>query len=211
MATSKYSLSIPKAVIGEDGFSIHAGWITTYNMDIHTREYTGARSDYLQEGVSLAAGAYVDAPKLPATDQQAVRRTADNAAWEIVPDYRGHVAYSTVTGQPEVITEMGELPDTLSFSAPQTPFDYWNGTQWVTDKDAERAAKVEEIRAQLAQLTLEADSVITQLERAIKYDLATDEEKALLEAWEKYSVQLSRVKPEDWPDISLPERPEYVA
>ncbi|HHL0960415.1 TPA: tail fiber assembly protein [Serratia marcescens] len=37
------------------------------------------------------------------------------------------------------------------------------------------------------------------LERAVKHDMATAEEKAWLEAWERYSVELSRV------DVEKPE------
>lgn len=53
------------------------------------------------------------------------------------------------------------------------------------------------------RLVKEAEAVIQVLERAVKYDMATDEEKSRLEAWERYSVLLSRVdvdKPE-WPVV----------
>ena len=54
---------------------------------------------------------------------------------------------------------------------------------------------------QKAALLSEAESVIQQLERAVRLNMATDEERTRLEAWERYSVLLSRVdtaKPE-WP------------
>ena len=54
---------------------------------------------------------------------------------------------------------------------------------------------------QKAALLSEAESVIQQLERAVRLNMATDEERTRLEAWERYSVQVSRVdtaKPE-WP------------
>lgn len=47
----------------------------------------------------------------------------------------------------------------------------------------------------------EAEDVIAPLERAVKHNMATDEDKVKLDAWERYSVLLSRVdvdKPE-WP------------
>lgn len=52
------------------------------------------------------------------------------------------------------------------------------------------------------RLVKEAEAVIQVLERAVKYDMATDEEKSRLEAWERYSVLLSRVDVEkpDWPE-----------
>ncbi|EEJ3839738.1 tail fiber assembly protein, partial [Salmonella enterica subsp. enterica serovar Apapa] len=46
-------------------------------------------------------------------------------------------------------------------------------------------------------------TVITPLARAVKLGIATDEERQRLEAWEQYSVLVSRVDTSepDWPDI----------
>lgn len=53
-----------------------------------------------------------------------------------------------------------------------------------------------------AELMLNAEAVIAPLSRAVKYDIATDAEKAALEAWERYTVLLSRVDVDNpvWPD-----------
>ncbi|EGI3619721.1 tail fiber assembly protein, partial [Salmonella enterica] len=53
-----------------------------------------------------------------------------------------------------------------------------------------------------AELLAEAESVIAPLARAVKLNIATDEEIKRLEAWELYSVLVSRVdtKNPDWPD-----------
>ncbi|MBC3250979.1 tail fiber assembly protein [Serratia fonticola] len=59
-----------------------------------------------------------------------------------------------------------------------------------------------------AQLLNEAYAAMKPLELAVKHDMATDEEKTQLDAWERYSVLLSRVKPEDAPDIEWPEQPQ---
>ncbi|GLH24085.1 hypothetical protein ENT52713_14810 [Enterobacter sp. 200527-13] len=51
-----------------------------------------------------------------------------------------------------------------------------------------------------SRLLKEAEDTIRYLERAVKHGMATEEETVSLEAWEKYSVLVSRVKPgEDWP------------
>ncbi|MGJ3443874.1 tail fiber assembly protein [Enterobacter sp. PTB] len=57
------------------------------------------------------------------------------------------------------------------------------------------------------QLLAEADKIITPLERAVKHSMVTEEEKLRLAAWEKYSVLVSRVNPEDAPDIDWPLKP----
>ncbi len=54
---------------------------------------------------------------------------------------------------------------------------------------------------QKSALLSEAESVIQPLERAVRLNMATNEERARLESWERYSVLVSRVdtaKPE-WP------------
>ena len=62
-----------------------------------------------------------------------------------------------------------------------------------------------------AALMTEAEDVIKPLERVVKLDMATDEEKARLVGWERYSVLLNRVDTSTAPDIGWPEVPEDVA
>lgn len=61
----------------------------------------------------------------------------------------------------------------------------------------------QQAESQKAALLSEAESVIQPLERAVRLNMATDEERARLESWERYSVLVSRVdtaNPE-WPEI----------
>ncbi|KUW61011.1 phage tail protein [Escherichia coli] len=60
---------------------------------------------------------------------------------------------------------------------------------------------LQQAELQKAALLSEAESVIQPLERAVRLNMATDEERTRLESWERYSVMVSRVdtaKPE-WP------------
>ncbi|EJC2670551.1 tail fiber assembly protein [Escherichia coli] len=59
----------------------------------------------------------------------------------------------------------------------------------------------QQAESQKAALLSEAESVIQPLERAVRLNMATDEERTRLESWERYSVLVNRVdtaKPE-WP------------
>ena len=58
---------------------------------------------------------------------------------------------------------------------------------------------------QKATLLSEAESVILPLERAVRLNMATDEEHSRLEAWERYSVLVSRV---DTANPEWPQKPE---
>lgn len=55
------------------------------------------------------------------------------------------------------------------------------------------------------KLLEEAENVITPLARAVKLSIATDEEIKQLEAWELYSVLVSRVDTSnpDWPETLI--------
>lgn len=202
----KYSLEIPMAIFGTDGYAVSAGWVMTYTAT-PDREYFRAWREYVAVGTTLPAMAYTDAPALPAESGKAVHRTTDGKVWEIVPDYRGQTAYSTETGEPKLVTNMGDLPATLILHAPQAPYDNWDGPQWVIDKDAQHAAEVLIADAKLKQLHDEADELIERFRRAVKYDMATDDETTQLEAWERYSVLLSRVSALDTPNIAWPDKP----
>lgn len=205
MTAPKYSLEAPEAKIGKNGFATTAGWLTTYNSDTRSREYTGARQDYIQVGVGLAAGAYVDAPTLPTEQDKAVCRKQDGSAWEIVDDYRGRTSYNTETREAATVDYIGAVLDGWTLLAPTGPFDKWNGKKWVTDTVAQKAAAVAAAESELNARTQEAIAIIQRLTMAVKYDMASDEEKASLEAWEKYSVLLGRV---DTSKPVWPERPQ---
>ncbi|HFD2062236.1 TPA: tail fiber assembly protein [Serratia marcescens] len=100
--------------------------------------------------------------------------------------------YITFTGQPpagKMRGSKGKKPAWVDIPPP-TPEETRQG--WVTNK---------------TRLLEEAEAVIRMLERAVKYDMATAEEKAKLEAWERYSVLLSRINPSDAPGIDWPEVP----
>jgi hypothetical protein len=208
MTAPKYSLEVPEAKIGKDGFSTTDGWLTTYNCDTRTLEYTGARQDYLQIGLGLAAGAYTDVPTLPTEQDKAVRRKEDGSAWEIVDDFRGLPAYNTETQQKVIIDYLGPLEPGWTLIAPTTTFDKWDGEKWVTDTDAQKKSAVASAQSELDARMQEADATISQLERAVKLDMATEDEKARLTEWEKYSVLLSRINPDDAPKIDWPPKPE---
>ncbi|EFR7535404.1 tail fiber assembly protein [Salmonella enterica] len=81
--------------------------------------------------------------------------------------------------------------------------------RWMYDGEREQVIKriytPEELRQQAevkkSKLLEEAETVIAPLARAVKRNIATDEEIKQLEAWELYSVLVSRVDSSnpDWP------------
>ncbi|WP_434997914.1 tail fiber assembly protein [Pectobacterium brasiliense] len=201
---SNYSTQIKNAELNEHGLAIQSGWITVYHVNSATREYQSASYEYVIQGVGLPADSYADEPELPPVGQ-ALRRSADGQSWEQVPDYRGQTVYHTDTRQAQIVTQFGELPDSVTLLKPASEFDKWNGKKWVIDKAAKAAAAVTSAQQELATRKAAATSRITELTYAVNLDIATDAEKAALAAWQKYTVLLSRIDVTaadiDWPLI----------
>ncbi|EEE3543028.1 tail fiber assembly protein [Salmonella enterica subsp. enterica serovar Poona] len=101
-----------------------------------------------------------------------------------------------------------ELPDiTANRRADVSGRWMFNGEQV-----SKRIYSPEELRQQAeakkVKLLEEAEAVITPLARAVKRDIATDEERKRLETWELYSVMVNRINPDLAPDIAWPESPK---
>ncbi|EFJ3679024.1 tail fiber assembly protein, partial [Escherichia coli] len=62
---------------------------------------------------------------------------------------------------------------------------------------------LQQAESRKARLLADAESVILPLERAVRLNMATDEERSRLDAWERYSVLVSRVDPAnpEWPEM----------
>lgn len=205
---SKYSLDIQKGKIGNNGLAEIAGWVKCYLAHPITREYMGATMENVMFDVSLSAGAYLDEPPLPEKENKAVRRREDGSAWEIVDDYRGATAYDTQTMKSITVDFIGSLPDTLTLLQPSSEFDRWNGESWVADERAIKEAQIKSANKQKTELSQEAENRITQLERKMRLNMASDDEVGLLKSWEIYTVKLDDVNPELAPDIEWPQKPE---
>ena len=200
---SNYSTQITNAELNESGLAISAGWITVYHVNPATREYQSASYEYVMQGVGLPADSYADEPELPPIGK-ALRRSTDGQAWEYVPDHRGKTVYNTETRQEQIVTQFGELHESVTLLKPATAFDKWNGKKWETDKDAQAAAALKVAQQELAARRAAATSRINELTYAVNLDIATDAEKTALTAWQTYAVLLSRIDAGaakiDWPE-----------
>ncbi|MBP2844477.1 tail fiber assembly protein [Dickeya dianthicola] len=202
--SEKYSVAVQGAQLGKNGLATTAGWMTVYHVDPLNNEYTGASYEYLMTGTGLPADSYADAPTLP-SEGQALRRSVDGTSWEHVPDYRGQTVYRTADGKAQMVQNIGALPDDVTAQAPATAFDVWDGTQWVTDIDAQKTAAKKVVQQELDKRKSVASSRIAELTYAANLGIATTDEEAALKAWQTYLVMLSRVDVSDaeitWPDI----------
>lgn len=107
-------------------------------------------------------------------------------------------------------------PEGLSItevSIADVPSDFFDGGKWVFDGDkiTEYVPTTEELAEQAAaeksRRLDEALQVIIPLQIAVKHNMATDTEKAQLDAWEKYSVLLNRVDTVNAGETKFPKVP----
>ncbi|HDB9298202.1 tail fiber assembly protein [Escherichia coli] len=196
-----------KAKLNSEFIATVAGDVTVFNYDGSTREYLFSTVEYLAEGVGLPANSCTDAPGA-SKEGFAICRDADLASWEYVVDHRGEIVYSTDTGEAIAVNVPGDYPEGTTTLAPATPYDTWNGSEWVTDTEALHAADVEAAEQQKAALLLEAQAAIGIWQTELQLGIISDEDKASLIAWMNYIKAVQAVDTSKAPDITWPDKPE---
>ncbi|EKZ5664204.1 tail fiber assembly protein [Klebsiella aerogenes] len=187
-----------KAELNDDMIAVVAGYITVHNFDGDTLEYTGVSNEYLAVGVGIPAYSSIDAPG-EKKDGFAICRTADLKAWEYRVDHRGATVYSTETGEAFTIASIGEYPKNTTTLAPCTPYDAWNGREWVTDSKAQHVGEVEAAERQQEALISTAKSKISLWQTELLLGIITDDDKVSLMEWVTYIKELQAI------DTSMPE------
>ncbi|EMK0255624.1 tail fiber assembly protein [Salmonella enterica] len=206
-SNAKYSLSPEVAILDSNGLALNSGWITVYHAG-PDNEYTGASNDYLMKGVGLAAGCYADAPKIPTEPGKAVRRSNSKTRWEIVADHREKTAWNTATREPVKVSFLGELPPSLTFIPPSDPFDVWDGETWVTDKEAQKNAAINDARNKKAQLLEHIINKVKIWQTQLQLGSISEENKARLIKWLDCYSLTEAINTDNAPDINWPELPE---
>jgi len=196
-----------KATLNKNGIATKAGDVTVFNYDGETREYLASTIEYLAVGVGIPANSCTDAP-VDAKDGFAVCRSANLDGWEYVADHRGEVVYDTETGDSVEITEPGDYPASVTTIQPLTPYDRWNGSEWVTDENAQKSGQMLEAEKQKSSLLAEAQSTISLWQTELQLGIISNDDKVSLIAWMKYIQALNAVDISTAPDIEWPVKPE---
>lgn len=196
-----------KAKLNGDLIATVAGNVTVFNYDGETREYLSTSVEYLAVGVGIPANSCIDAPG-DAKTGLAICRTEDFTAWEYVSDHRGETVFSTDTGEVIAITAPGDYPENTTMLAPSTSYDAWNGSEWVTDTEAQHAADVEEAEKKKASLLFEAKATISLWQTELQLGIIIEEDKVNLIAWLNYIKALQEVDTSKVPVVIWPEKPD---
>nr|WP_314602180.1 tail fiber assembly protein [uncultured Enterobacter sp.] len=196
-----------QAKLNSEFIATAAGDITVFNYDGETREYLSSSVEYLPVGVGIPANSSTEAPG-EAKAGSAICRTKDFTAWEYVADHRGETVYSTETGDAMMVSLLGDYPEGTTTLAPSTPYDTWNGSEWVTDTEVQHAADVEAADQQKTALLSEAQETISLWQTELQLGIISDEDKASLIAWMNYIKAVQAVDTSKAPDITWPDKPE---
>ncbi|EPK4331677.1 tail fiber assembly protein [Escherichia coli] len=200
-------MSDKEITLDENGFATEAGFITVYSYDGETREYFSSSVEFLPIGVGVPANSCIDAPGSK-KEGFAIRRNADSTGWEYVADHRGETIYSTTTGKPVTVSQLGEYPEGTTTKAPSTQYDKWDGVEWVTDSDEQHAANVAAAEQQKVNLLNAANSKISLWQTELQLGIISDDDKATLIAWIGYIKAVQAVDTSTAPDVIWPELPE---
>ncbi|EKY3995954.1 tail fiber assembly protein [Enterobacter roggenkampii] len=195
-----------KAELNSELIAVVAGDITVFNYDGETKEYFYSSVEYLPVGVGIPANSCIDVPG-KIKEGFTVCRTEDGKAWKVVVDHRGETVYSTTTGEKVIITLPGGYPKDTTTLAPATPYDKWNGSQWVTDLKALHAADVMAAEQTKTALLAEATAIISPLADAQAGGYIDDADIPRLAEWQRYRYKLTKVDTSTAPDITLPPKP----
>lgn len=178
--------------------------IRIYNLSAETREFIGAGDAYIPANTGLPADCTNIAPPSVPDGKVAV---FNGTAWELTEDYRNQILYSKITGERVYISGLGALPADVTTTAPDGNYMRWNGEGWEKDTEAERDAAVSFAESEKKRLMQEATLCIETLQDAVDLGEATENETSMLMVWKKYRVYLSRISPDDAPDIEWPPLP----
>ena len=194
------------AELNNDQIATVAGNVTVYNYGGETREYLSSTVEYLAVGVGIPANSCIDEPG-EKKEGFAICRTADFTAWEYVADHRGETVYSTETGEALAITVPDDYPEGTTTLAPATPYDTWNGSEWVTDTEEQHIADVEAAEQQKSAFLAEAQAAISLWQTELQLGIISDKDKASLILWLTYIKELQAVVPDAALGIKWPTPP----
>ncbi|MEN2427273.1 tail fiber assembly protein [Chromobacterium vaccinii] len=184
---------------------------TVYSYHPQTGEYLGTtvadRSPLDVEEVWLLPAYSTELQPPVASTREAAVFKGDS--WAVTADWRAVKLWSVKTAQP-IQARLGDTPDSLSATEQQPPpFGAWLGGRWVVDEAAQRAAVASMTDVEIVALRARADAAVVPLQDATELGIATPAEAALLTAWKRYRVELSRVPAQQgYPsDINWPQKP----
>ena len=116
--------------------SEQARTIKIYNLLAGTNEFIGEGDAYIPPHTGLPANSTdIAPPDIPAGFVAVFN--SDEASWHLVEDHRGKTVYDVASGDALFISELGPLPENVTWLSPEGEVQKWNGTSWIKDTEEE--------------------------------------------------------------------------
>lgn len=184
--------------------SAEAQTIKISNLRADTNEFIGFSDAYIPAHTGLPAHCTdIEPPEAISKGSVAIFDEIDNS-WSVVEDYRGMKFFDKETGTAVYISEPGPLPDNLTDIAPSGEYQKWNGSEWIKDLELEKNTQIYEAEQNKKSLIKDCSDKISIIQDAIELEIATEQEKTNLLELKNRRVLLSRIDPQDAPDINWP-------
>ncbi len=98
--------------------------ITIYNLLAGTNEFIGEGDAYIPPHTGLPANSTdIAPPDIPAGFVAVFN--SDEASWHLVEDHRGKTVYDVASGDALFISELGPLPENVTWLSPEGEFQKW--------------------------------------------------------------------------------------
>ncbi len=103
--------------------------IKIYNLLAGTNEFIGEGDAYIPPHTGLPANSTdIALPDIPAGFVAVFN--SNEASWHLVEDHRGKTVYDVASGDALFISELGPLPENVTWLSPGGEYQKWNGTAW---------------------------------------------------------------------------------
>ncbi|BBS91715.1 tail assembly protein [Klebsiella sp. WP7-S18-CRE-02] len=195
-----------KPVFDKNGLASAAGDIRCFYYEAESGEYRGWSDEHIYVGVSMPENV-TDIE--PGGYKPGFVAVFNGTEWVQETDHRGETVYSTADGSARVVGYIGEIKEGFTAVAPLTPYDVWNGSEWVTDKDAQHAADVAAVEAEKQARIDRANSYINSKQWPGKAAMGRlkESEKEQYNLWLDYLDALEAVDTSSSPAITWPVKP----
>ncbi len=104
--------------------------VKIYNLLAGTNEFIGEGDAYIPPHTGLPANSTdIAPPEIPAGFVAVFN--SENESWNIVEDHRGKTVYDVASGDALFISELGPLPENVTWLSPAGEYQKWDGVSWV--------------------------------------------------------------------------------
>ncbi|PPE50863.1 tail fiber assembly protein [Escherichia coli] len=187
-------------------FSNEDQTLTIYNLSSDTNELIGMGDCFVPANTGLPAHCTnIKPPK--AKVGFALVFDEVSSSWVHMEDHRGETVYDTDSMDSIFISSLGALPEHTTPATPPGEHYKWNGSSWVRDPEAERAASIDEANQQKELLLLAAKETISLWQSELALGIIGNDDKKRLIEWIAYIKLLKEVDISMYPNIRWPEPP----